>query len=825
MILGEWRAHPVRVVTAAVAIAIGVALGFAVHLVNASALNEFSRALSAVNGEADLQLRARSPLGFGEGLYPRAARLSGVAAASPVVELPASAGKGADLTLIGLDALRAAAVTPALMSASMAADPFDEATVALSPAALAAAGAHVGDQVTISAAGRAARFRVSGVLPGAADGRSLAVIDIAAAQARFGQLGRLQRIDLRLQPGVDPARVRAQAAAILPPDAEVATPASQSRRGDALSRAYRVNLEMLGLVALLTGAFLVYSAQSLSVARRRPQFALLRVLGAPGRAVVAQVIAEAAVVGLAGALGGLLLGLGLAEAALRLLGGDLGGGYFGDHRPDLVFAPVAAGVFLALGLAAAVLGSLLPALSAARAQPAQALKSTGDASESGGGRLTWTAPALLAAGAAAAFAPAIAGVAVFGYVAIALLLAGGVAAMPFLARRILAPLQGRAARWPAVDLALKRLWGAPSQAALALCGIVASTSLMIAMAVMVTSFRGSVVDWLDQILPDDLYLRVESGGGFDRDVQARLAATPGVAQIRFRRVAPVSLAADRPPVALMAGEIGRNGQGLPLIGRPRPEPAGAVPVWVSEPAHWIYGWRAGDRIVLPLGPGGRTQVAVAGVWRDYARQQGAIAIRAADYQRLTGDGLRTEAAITLAPGADPQATGKRLKAALPAELAGRTTVGAPRQIKAVALQIFDRSFVVTYVLEAIAILVGLAGAAAAFAAQTLARTREFGMLRHIGVRRGQIGLMLATEGALLGALGAAAGIGLGFAMSQVLIQVVNPQSFHWTMQTKVPWGLLAAVAASLAAASAGTALLAGRSALSTDSVRAVREDW
>jgi putative ABC transport system permease protein len=132
---------------------------------------------------------------------------------------------------------------------------------------------------------------------------------------------------------------------------------------------------------------------------------------------------------------------------------------------------------------------------------------------------------------------------------------------------------------------------------------------------------------------------------------------------------------------------------------------------------------------------------------------------------------------------------------------------------------------VTYGLEAAAIAVGLAGAAAAFAAQTLARTREFGMLRHIGVRRKEIAAMLGAEGAMLGVLGAASGLGLGVVMSQVLIHVVNPQSFHWTMQTKIPWGLFGGVAAALVVATAGASLLAGRRALSREAVLAVREDW
>ena len=125
MILGEWRAHPGRVIVAMIAIAVGVALGFAVHLINASALNEFARAVASVNGAADLQVRAASPLGFDEALYPRLARLDGIASASPVVELRAvaDAADGVSLTLLGLDMFRVARVTPSLIArASSAAD-------------------------------------------------------------------------------------------------------------------------------------------------------------------------------------------------------------------------------------------------------------------------------------------------------------------------------------------------------------------------------------------------------------------------------------------------------------------------------------------------------------------------------------------------------------------------------------------------------------------------------------------------------------------------------------------------------------------------------
>ena len=842
MMVGEWRGHPGRVVTAALAIAIGVALGFAVHLINGSAQNELAQAVRSVNADADLQVHATTPLGFDEALYPILARAPGIAAASPVVELSARFGTGPSrslesgrLTVLGIDPLRAAGVTPALLgrvaapaqgaSGFVPESLFDPRAIVLSPAALAASGRQVGEAVTITAAGRSVEFVVAGLLSGAASEQQVAVLDIATAQWLFGSLGRLQRIDLKFAPGVDPATVQAGLRARLPADAQIVTAQSEARRGDNLTRAYRVNLEMLAMMALLTGGFLVYSAQSLSVARRRPQFALLRVLGLERRGLLAQVFVEGALVGGVGAALGLALGLGVAVGTLRFLGGDLGGGYFRGTAPDLVVTPLPVVVFFALGLVAALLGSLLPALEAGRAQPGIALKDLGDKNDPNARPAGWWGLGLLAAGGAAAFLPAVGGLPLFGYLSIGLMLAGGVAAMPWLARILLTPLLRAGRSNVSIDLAIKRLWGAPAQAAVALCGIVASTSLMVAMAVMVASLRGSVDDWLTEILPSDLLFRVESGG-FDAETRARIAQAPGVADIVFQKSLPMRLSADMPPLVLLVRPVDERKPkaSLPMIGRSATPPPGVTAVWLSEPAARLYGHRVGERMALPLG-GENPNVFVAGVWRDYARQSGAVAMDEADYTRLTGDDLRTEASLSLAPGATPASTRKAIRAALPPNLAAQVQFFETRQMRTIALRLFDSSFALTYALEAIAIVVGLAGVAATFSAQTLARTKEFGMLRHVGVLRRQIVLMLAVEGALLGAVGVIAGLGLGLAMSQVLIHVVNPQSFHWTMETRLPLGLFASLAIALVAAGAGTAVLAGRRALSADAVRAVREDW
>lgn len=284
------------------------------------------------------------------------------------------------------------------------------------------------------------------------------------------------------------------------------------------------------------------------------------------------------------------------------------------------------------------------------------------------------------------------------------------------------------------------------------------------------------------MLGADLYLRTTAGASFDARTRARLAATPGVSRAAFSRQLPLTIATDRPPVSLIARpERGGRDPLLVLMSRARTLPPGALPVWVSEPAQRLYGWDPGDVVTLPIAGG--TRFTVAGVWRDYARQAGAVLVDEADYERLTGDTGRDEVSVWLVPGQDSSRVAGAMRARLPAALGGQVEVAEPATLRRFALTLFDRSFAVTYLLEAVAILVGLAGVAATMSAQTLAREREFGMLRHLGLTRGQLGAMLATEGALVGLTGALAWIGLGLLLSQVLIHVVNPQSFNWTMAT------------------------------------------
>jgi putative ABC transport system permease protein len=826
LVLGPLRENPGRSALAVAAIALGVALGVAVHLVNSSAVNEFDIAARRLAGEADLVVRGPRA-GFDEALYPRLARLPQVEAANPAVELDvALAGRQDSLRIIGFDALRAAQVQPSLLPEPGGATPalFDADSILLSPAAAQWLGLKAGDPLAIQVGTRAVELRVVGLLPQAAYRQRLGVMDIAAAQWRLEQIGRLNRVDLRLRAGTNVEAFRRELQALLPEGVHAVTPDVEGARNANLTRAYRLNLDMLALVALFTGAFLVFSSQVLALVRRRAQLALLRTLGVTRGALALRIVAESAIVGACGSAIGALLGYALAHQVLRLAGADLGAGYFRNIGAELHVEPAALGFFMLLGVLFAVLGAIAPALEAVRRPPARALRA-GDEEEGLRPLRTarWGAAAVLA-GVLLSFAPPVGGLPVAGYLAIAVILLGTVLLMPKLAEICLERAPAPACVPAAIAVA--QLKATPRQASISITAIVISFSLMVSMLIMVGSFRASLESWLERVLPADLYLRAARPGEtgfFSPEEQARIAATPGVGRVEFIRTQNLLLAPERPPVTLLAGpvEAADPDRILPLVGPAlAPRPGDPAPVWVSEVAADLYRLRLGDRVRLPIG-GRSDEYLVAGIWRDYARLNGAIAINRGQYVDITGDRLVNDAALWLAQGAAVPDVQRALRERLPAVIEIATT----RELREISLGMFDRTFAITYALEIAAVVIGLFGVSVSFGAQALARRREFGVLRHLGMTRREIAALLGCEGAVVAALGTAFGLAAGAAVGLILIHVVKRQSFHWSMELAVPWLPLAGLALVLVCAAIAAAVWGGRAAMGPDVVRAVREDW
>src|SRR5579863_1538590 len=735
LMLAQLRESPGRLLVTVLAIALGVALGAAVYLVNGAALNEFGLATKRLVGEADVVVRGPRE-GFSEGLFTRLARDAAVSVASPVLELDvALPGRRDALKVLGVDPFRAATLQPALIGdiGGGLFALFQPDSIYLSSSAAQDLELRRGDllQVTVGSSSKA--LRVQGILSEGAYSQELGLMDVASARWTFNQIGRLNRIDLRLNSGSDVDAFRRALGQRLPVGVVAVAPQVERDRAVTVTRAYRVNLNMLALVALWTGAFLVFSTQSLSVLRRRRSLALLRALGVTRGQLQRALIGEGAVLGLAGSILGVTLGVGVAAAILRFLTGDLGNGQLHAVGASLRTAPLALLLFLAMGTAVASIGAWLPARAAARQRPAPALKG-GDVDYAQAARTSaYSGLALLGLGAALSRLPAVAGLPVFGYAAIASLLFGAVLLVPTLTVKGLgwAPRTHRMV----LDTAVAQLRENVGLSTLSLASIIVSFSLMVAMAIMVYSFRISFDHWLGKLLPADIQLREPLGNDtayWSAADQASLASVAGIARIEFRRTRQLLIDPARAPVILIArgASAAQTALELPLVRSvPLPLSPPAEPVWISEAVQDLYGYGLGSEIDLPLA--GRVRhFRVAGIWRDYARASGALVISRAAYVAATGDDSANEGSVWLKSGAGATLTESALRARF--ARGDSFEIMTSTALRERSLQIFDRAFAITYALEAIAVLIGLTGVSFAASSTALTRRAEFGVLRHIG---------------------------------------------------------------------------------------------
>ena len=792
-----------RWLVALVMVAIGVMLAVAIHTVNHSALASFGQALDTVNGQASAQLVA--PLGEIDDRqiedWDRRRAALGIHTVSPVLVVRTD-----QLTVLGLDVFRAALVSPSLLpfAEGGAGDLFDAKALFLSRAALDVLNVKVGDNIRLRHGLDSVSLRVAGEVPGAAS-QVIGVMDIGSAQWAFNRLGVVSRLDLRLEDGRSTQGLSAALKAQSEPLQLVATQ-DRDRRMSLLSRAYRVNLTVLAMVALLTGGFLVSTAVHLSIVRQRAELALLGVLGASESWLRRFVWAQG---GLIGALGGALgvgMGLLLAAILMRIVGGDLGGNYFSSAPAAMV---IDWGALMVFAMAAVLMGlasAWLP-LSQINWRRPMALLRAGQAET-----LVLSMPTLkwsllcTALAIALLMLPTLGGLPWAAYGAIAALLCAGLLAVPWILSKLWGGLSRRVAavRVPAVvRLAVWRLAQAPSAATPLIAGTVAAFSLTVAMMVMVSSFRTSVSDWLGLVLPADLYTSSQSmvdQPGFSPSVQALVAQVPQVQKVETSRQRNLRLANDRPEVVLIAKPVNLQDpmQSVALVGLSKLPPADGpkhMVVFGSEAMADLYGWRVGEVASLPLNPQGPSKVWVGGLYRDYGRQHGSVVMSTADYEAITGDRSRSSVSVWLEQGADTAQVMTDIQRQVP-ELTQLKWISA-NDVRQLSLKIFDRSFAMTYVLEAAALFVALFSVAAGVTGQLLLRRREFGLLAHLGLSHQDSLRLVSVEVGLLLAVAVVWASVLGGLMSQILIHKVNPESFHWTMNTHWDVGQWLAISALL----------------------------
>jgi putative ABC transport system permease protein len=838
------RAHalqqPFRALLSMIGVALGVVASVAIGTANVEVLRSFERAVTTVAGPATLEIIGRD-LGVEETMITAARATAGVVAAAPVIEesivVAEGSHRGEGIQVLGLDLLAEIGTRGFQFEQATAQRALEDL---LAPDALylgrqAAADLNlsIGGIVQVAAGGRLATLRIAGVIQDKAARPSLwdrlAVMDIAAAQVLFGSVGRLDRIELETAPGRSIDDVALAVQAVLPPHLVVQRPAQRSRQVENMVRAFQLNLNVLSWVGLLIGMFLIYNTMAFAVAQRRREIGIYRALGMTERRVAGIFLAEAGLLGLIGGILGGLGGVWLARSLVSMVGRTISDLYVPMASGGMLVAfdsqtCLAVGNGMLLGTVVSMFGALGPSIEASRTITVRAL-APGDYESLRSRLLLWIGSALFASAGLLSLLGPVKGVPLFGYLA-TLCLLGALSCLAPICIQLLGTrgpqedraslTQGATLRRIAADQAARH----PGRNAVTVSALMVGLSIMIGVAVMVKSFRQTVEVWVNDTVMADLIIAPpswlhgmkvgQSARALSGEWRATLSAIEGVEAVDAYRDVRVDVQGK--PVALISRDLRVHAQQsryLMLSGESKTvlhRAAETGGILVSEGLSDRLGLREGSTVTI-TSPAGPLPVTVEGIFFDYATDGGKMVMDRVQYQRIWQDERVTVFPLYLKPGADVE----QVRQSVVRTMAERDELAVPplvirnKELRQEILDIFDRTFVLTYVLEAIAIFVAVLGVVNTLVTAVLERRRELATLQAIGASTRQVERLVLWEAAYLGFIGAALGVIGGLLLAVILIHVINKQSFGWTIQMTLPIGLLLQAVA----LSVGAALLAG----------------
>ncbi|HLF96799.1 MAG TPA: FtsX-like permease family protein [Methylococcaceae bacterium] len=825
--------HPLHGLLAVLGIVLGVAVLSGIDLSIASVRRAFELSMERVSGPVDHHIVAASGT-LDEDLYVKLRIEQRFAAIAPVVE-GYVVHRDRTLRLLGLDPFAEKTLRGRFEHAGVAdLTPLltERDTVLLSRASADVFGLHPGDRLDLLIAGRTRTVKIVDFIegPDTADPalEGLLLADVATAQELLQRVGRLDRIDVRLG---DDAAAKARLRNALPAGVVLRSAEGQGGAMARMTEAFATNLQALSALALLVGMFIIYNSMSFNLLRRRPLLASLRLLGVTRGELLGEVLWEAAALGLLGSLLGAGVGLLAAQGLLHLVTRTINDVYFVLTVNHLFVSPWMLAKAIVLGVAAAVLAALPPALEAAWSPPAAATRRS---------LLETHARALapwLAAGGAVVMAVS------FGLLqrpsANLAVATAAVLGLPLgyslLTPLLLAVLAGAGARMCSrlllVRLALRGIAASLSRTGVAAAALTLCIAVGIGVGVMIYSFRLAVTSWLEEIIQADIYVSLPSAPGQPSPPLApslveKARALPGVARVgtslrtfvetdrgRSELLALEPAYPERPPfrfkdeLCFPPLRKGGNESGDKVAatftcdGATWQDFLNQNAVLVAESYAARHGLEPGDRLELHTAQGA-VSLPILGVFYDYRSDQGIVLMHRRLYQRLWRDAAVSSVGLYLAPGANPE----EVKEAVYRQLAAgrQLLVRSSREIRRATLEVFERTFTVTQVLRLQALAVAFVGILGAFLALQSERGKELATLRALGFTPGQVraGVLLQT-----GFLGLASGLlalPLGALVGFALVRVVNQRSFGWSMDLALPAGVfgeaaLLAVAAALLA--------------------------
>jgi putative ABC transport system permease protein len=565
---------------------------------------------------------------------------------------------------------------------------------------------------------------------------------------------------------------------------------------------------VLSAIALFVGMFLIYQSVTLSVVRRRREIGLLRTLGMTPGQVLLLFLAEGLASGLVGGLVGLILGVGLARGVLTVMTQNLSSLYVPVVAQEVW---VRGGLLLqAWGLAvvATLLAALLPAREAARThlRAVWHREELEEKIESQAGIIFgWGFVALELAAAGACWKvgtgppwPA--------FVAAFLILLAFALFTPLATRMLGRGMQPifRKILGPAGDLGCRYLAGSLSRSAVSIAALACALGMLIAVTVMIGSFRQTVNDWVTRAISGDIFFgpAIFSTAAYDRylprQILPELRRDPDVADIylyrcvripfRDRYILVIGGSFDvlarhgglwfrQGDTAKIMKEVARGGQGTGI----RDQGSGgeaAGKVVISEPLAETFHLQEGGIITLPT-PSGLKRLTIAGVFYDYRTDGPSVWMDISLFRHFWHDTHLNAVRLYLK---DPKKV-PQVQARLQERYGGRYHLLAlsHRDLRNGILKIFDETFALTYALEGVAVVVAVFGIITTFLVLIMERERELALLQALGAARRQILGMVLVESGLASFLSFLLGAACGSVLSLLLILVINKQAFGWTI--------------------------------------------
>ncbi|MGA9528652.1 MAG: FtsX-like permease family protein [Terriglobales bacterium] len=810
--------EPVRLSLTVLAVAFGIAVMLAIDLAGNAAAGSFHSSMETLAGDNDLEVVASG--GVPESVaatlaaYPAALRIS-----PRMEDYAVLTDSQRTLPLIGLDLIgegsRYVLSEPPESSTPAPAqdwqrDLADPQSVWVS----SSLNKHPGEQLSLLINDRIYNCTVRGVYPDSSGSENAILMDIAGAQHILNRFGRLDRVLIKLPPGADIEESQKKLKKVLPPGVEIRPQGTGTEENRKMLAAFRWNLRLLSYIALVVGAFLIYNTISVSVVRRRAEIGIVRAVGASRTDVLVAFLGEAASFGVAGALLGLPLGRIMASGAVRLMALTVESLYVSSRPGSIALTPLSILWALLIGVCVSVVSALSPAREAMNVSPADAMAH---------GRREYIArtnmrrdlliAALLAVvGMISAQMPAIGGKPLLGYFATILLIASSAYAMPALVSFLSWATSGLLKKMLGVEalLAARSLSAALHRTSVLVAALATAVAMMVSVGIMVGSFRQTVVSWMNDQLPADLYLRPAGDSAADRhptislELTEKIARLPGVAAVDRLRAYEITY--DGMPATLASVDLRvlRSYRSSDFFsGRPADQVLSQLRaqnnVIVSEPFTYKHKVKTGDSLTLPLG---ETQASfkIVDVYYDYSSERGCILMDRDTMLRFLPDPTPSNLAVFVAQGANAEVVRKGIQQIAAGH---RVLIFSDRDLRTEAIRIFDRTFAITYALEAVAIFVAVMGIAGAFVALVIDRRRELGLMRFLGASSAQIRKLILVEAGLLGFLANLAGFALGYFLSLILVFVINKQSFGWTIRFHWP---VAVILGALTVVYAGTIL-------------------